>query len=397
VVHTDAIDAFAAEAVLFEDCYSTANITNPSHVSMFTSLYMKDHGVKDNMTKLDPSCPTMMENLMAERFLTAAFVSAFNFTPDRSDLNTKFSEFYGCRVYHERRAEDVNLDVLPWLGRHYNDDFFIWIHYFDVHMPYAPPFPYNTLHRDRGTETIELPLRKAGLEMYSASDSLHYYENMYKGEVAYLDDRFGELIDQLRALDVYDRSLIVVTSDHGESLGENRIYCEHNGLYENTTSVPLLIKTPRQESTGRVDGLVSSVDIYPTIFDYLDLPIGHRIRGRSLRQLMETGQESPQQTAYSEHGRQQQVSVRTPRYRSMLGLKDARLFPRFSIEKGKLELFDLDDPSGEQVDISGEDTQTSRTLKANLEAFMSDRLDFSGLPIDDEEYREKLRSLGYID
>ena len=68
-----------------------------------------------------------------------------------------------------------------------------------------------------------------------------------------------------------------------------------------------------------------------------------------------------------------------------------------SIEKGKLELFDLDDPSGEQVDISGEDTQTSRTLKANLEAFMSDRLDFSGLPIDDEEYREKLRSLGYID
>lgn len=395
---TGHLDALAADSVRFTGCFSAANVTNPSHASMFTSMYPKDHKVIDNYSLLSDDCPTLMDGLKEEGFRRAAFVSAWNFAPSRSDFPRRFDEFSSCRLHSERRAEDVNTEAFPWLNRHREDDFFLWLHYFDVHMPYSPPYPFNTLYTETGSDKIELPLRDQDtLHIYAESDDLHHYRNMYRGEVAYLDQQLGVLIRRLKDLRIYDDCLLIVTSDHGESLGENGIYCEHFGLYDNTTSVPLLIKLPGQEATGVVDGLVSTVDIYPTIYDLIGREIDHPIRGQSLLPLMRDLRDSTQDRVFSEHKGAEQVSMRTRSHRTLLGLEDIQAFPSYALEMGRLELYRADRPMLLENNLAEQMPQEAEKGKSLLLEFLDDRMRYTAKGIEDPEYLEKLRQLGYVD
>jgi len=397
-VRTPNLDAFARDAHLFEDAFSTANVTNPSHVSMFTSLYLKDHGVLNNFARLDPDCPNMIEGFGAAGFRTAGFVGSFNFQPERSDLPERFEEFFGCGEHFERRAEDVHDDLFEWLGQHYDEDLFVWAHYFDAHMPYVPPYPYNGWYTDTGDEKIQLPNRDdESLEMYAASDDLAYYKNMYRGEISYLDAQLGELMDLLRDLGIYDSSLIVVVADHGEHLGENGIYCEHRGLYDHTTAVPLMIKFPGRLYAGRSEGLVSTVDIYPTIFETLGLDVPGPVRGRSLLGLASGRTTEARDRVFSEHTSAYQVSVRTAQRRALLGLHDKEVFPGFAIVDGKLELYDAASAMEAEDDLAPELSEEAAFFAEELRAFRAERIAYESVGINDPEYIEKMRALGYVD
>ena len=397
---SESLDALAADGARFESCFTAANVTNPSHASLFTSLYPKDHGVVDNFMGLAPEVPTLMDALKSQGFVTAGFAASGNFEPDRMGIDREFDDFFPCADYWERRAEDVNRDLFPWLVDHADQDFFAWIHYFDVHLPYAPPAPYDKLYSDVAEGEIELPLRAGeALQVYGGSRNLQDFKNRYLGELAYLDDRFGELVEHLKSLGVYERSLMLVTADHGEALGEYGIYCEHRSLHDVVTSVPLVIKPPGgRAAVGEpvVPGLVSLLDLLPTVCDYVDAPWTSRARGRSLRGLVEGRGGQGAATVYSEHTFSSQVSLRTNELRALLGLESHQHFPNYAIEAGRLELRPVRD--GVELvdgpDVAADAAQAAQ-LRAELEAFLDDRAGFEARAIDSEEYRQRLRALGY--
>jgi len=397
-VKTPHMDQLAEEGTLFERAFATANVTNPSHTSMLTSLHVKDHAVTDNFTKLAPEVPTMLEPLREAGFRSAAFVSSFNFQPEKSDFDKRFDEFFPCEIYFERRAEDINLDAFPWLVEHAADDFFIWLHYFDVHMPYVPPYPYDRLYREPGDEEIELPIDyKGNLNWFAGTRKAGHYRSMYRGEVTYLDDQLGELFDQMKATGIYERATIVLVSDHGEALGEHGVYCDHASLYDEVTQVPLLIKEPSHMNAPgprRIDGLVSTVDLYPTIFELYDLAIPNLVRGSSLVPWMR-GEAGPSPTAaYSTFARGIQESLRTEEFRYLRGIKSEELFPRFAVEAGRQELLKLS-TDGDWTDVTESSAITVETLDGMLTGFLADELDYESVPIG-EEFTDEMESLGYV-
>jgi arylsulfatase A-like enzyme len=387
------IDALAAESILFESCYSTTNVTNPSHASILTSLHLKDHDVKDNFTRLSSDVPNMVSALGERGFRTAAFVSSHNFEPGVTGFDTLFDEFYPAEG-RQRRAEDVNHDLLPWLTANREGDFFAWVHYYDVHGPYDAPFPFNVRfpYRGPGRNPAAGDTPPAWLDVWTDPA---FASAQYLGEIAYVDHHFGLVLDHMRALGMYDGATIVVTSDHGESLGEHAIHCSHKGVHETTTRVPLVMRVPGV-TPGIVRGLVSSLDVYPTLFDFLDLPVPGTIRGESLRGLMERLSDSTREHVFSESAFGKQLTVRTRDFRAILGLEDTTLAPGVDIRQGQLELFATGRDPAERRDVSRARAKLARELELTLQEFLKDGMALGAERIDDAGFDEEMEGLGYV-
>jgi arylsulfatase A-like enzyme len=260
------------------------------------------------------------------------------------------------------------------------------------------------MYHESGSEKIDMALDyKGDPSWFAASDELAYYHNRYMGEVSYLDEQLGRMFDHLRALGIFDSMLIVVVADHGEAFGEHGVYCEHRGLHDPVTRVPLFIKAPAQRVGGVVDAIVSTVDIYPTILDYLGRQPSGRVRGRSLRPLADAaraGERVPAKAsdrAWSEHGGMLQLSARTPSHRLLVGFGDHDFFPRFAISQGNVELYPVAPQSGEGANLAAEMPELLDTLEREAEAFRADRFELSADEIEDEQYIERLRRLGYAE
>ncbi|MBW2726481.1 MAG: sulfatase, partial [Deltaproteobacteria bacterium] len=346
-VKTPSFDALARDSTLFSETYSTANVTKPSHFSIFTSSHVKDHGVDDNFKALGADTPSMIEALRKRGFRIAAFLAAYNFSAKQGSFSARFDDYFPTAV-RDRRAGDVNADVIPWMHENRNRDFFAWIHYFDAHAPYSAPYPYNRAYQ-QGDE-LEFPAPTSPdyswtrIRQKADRDVLR---KLYMGEVSYIDDEFGKLVAKLEQLGIYDRATIVLTADHGDAHGELGLWAVHRGLTDGTTRVPLLYKRPFGMPRGRIDGLVSTLDIYPTIFDWLGFEIAHPHRGVSLRPLMEQGMDSKREAVFSHHAHDYQVSVRTRDQRATLGLQDmvfGKQGAGYSISKDRMEVYDYSDP-----------------------------------------------------
>ena len=163
--------------------------------------------------------------------------------------------------FNERRAAQVNEAVLPWLEeqttKRSEQPFFLWVHYFDPHQPFVPPSPYDQL----------------------------YSHDPYEGEIAYTDAALGRLLDRLRQYEVLDRTLVVMTADHGEGRGEHNEITHAILAYNSTLHVPLIIRPTDWKTPRVVREAVGTVDIVPTILDLLGLPGGDGVQGRSLTPL----------------------------------------------------------------------------------------------------------------
>ena len=250
--HTPHIDRLAAEGVLARHVIAPAPTTLPSHTSIFTGLQPPVHGVRDNASFLVPDeAVTLAERLKAEGYRTQAFVSAmvlhrmYNLHQgfdgyddqlwgggDRADIS----------LMRERSGERTMDLVLQWLdgnlsARSEATPFFLWVHLFDPHAPYDPP--------PSDAKAAPTP---------------------YDGEIASVDRQIGRFVEALRRKNVLDNTILVFTSDHGESLGEHGEATHAVFIYESTVRVPLILRYPRKLPTGKVyDGPVRSVDIMPTI------------------------------------------------------------------------------------------------------------------------------------
>jgi len=273
---TPTLDALAREGVLFQTAVTSVPLTLPSHCSILTGTYPTLHGVRDNLGyTLGDDPPTLATILKGRGYTTAAFVGA-EVLDARRGLNRGF-DVYSSPFKRkmgrdnpllfnlqdlQRRAEEVVADALGWmsaqpLGR--DKPFFVWIHLYDPHTPYDPPPRFRALLHDP-----------------------------YDGEIAYADYAIGKFFGYLKEHALYDPTLIVAASDHGESFGEHSEY--HHGffIYDTTLLVPLIVKAPLGSgmTPRRVQAPVRTIDIAPTVLQFLGVAPPSSMQGSGLLSLM---------------------------------------------------------------------------------------------------------------
>src|ERR1700694_5235079 len=275
---TPTLDRVARQGVVFERAYSQAPLTPVSHATIFTGTYPQFHTVTDFGHPLPALLPFVPEILHKSGYRTAAFIGSLILDP-KANMAPGFDRgfdlfdagFHPKRGpnedrYHsvERRAGDVVGHAMRWMETNKNGKapFFIWIHLYDPHAPYDPPAAFDQRFADA-----------------------------YEGEIAYADSALGKIFSYLRQRGLYDRALITMMSDHGESLGAHGESMHGIFLYDETIRVPLLFKLPGELLAGRrVAARVRLVDVAPTLLSMLSLPLPPTFQGDSLVPLMKSSQ-----------------------------------------------------------------------------------------------------------
>jgi arylsulfatase A-like enzyme len=308
------IDRLAKESILFESAFSNACYTLPSHLSMFTGVYPAKHKVidPDGTTVLRPSIRTLPELLKAEGYTTLWFAPT-----EEPHLYLKWG--FG-RGIDETLAPGLYEHKIPhlftWLTNNREHKFFAFLHTYIVHDPYTPPQPFYDRYAgdykgkivgerskflelvyefkpDHKFEFIDgrAPFRQLFWSRVDFNDpkDIEHLRALYEAEIRYVDTLVEKVVHKLKELQISDKTVIILTSDHGEAFGQHGRFL-HNSLHHENLHVPLILKIPHMPP-AKVKQQVQSIDIVPTILDYLGLPVPHYMEGRSLLPLAvgETG------------------------------------------------------------------------------------------------------------
>ncbi len=369
-VATPNLDALRSDAVLFENAYSHVPLTLPSHTSIFTGLLPPQNGVRDNLGyELGPRPVTLAALLKANGYATGGAVSTvilshatgisrgFDFYEDNVEP-TKINQPIG-RV--QRGGSDTQALLAEWVGGRGAKPFFAFLHLFEPHTPYDPPEPYKSR-----------------------------YKLAYDGEIARADEIVGTFISFLRERDLYERSLIIFLSDHGEGLNEHG-EDEHGVLlYREDIHVPLMVKFPQSRRHGEtVKAPVALVDVFPTVAEVVGIAVPAGLAGRPLTAALRTstsGSSGPPRRIYGE----------TLYPRLHLGWSDlASLIDDRNqyIQSPRSELYDIVSDPGEKHDLAEQLPPAFRSMRAELER-MPRPLQPPGSS--DPETIKKLAALGYV-
>lgn len=406
IVKTPNFDALAGDAVLFENCFSSTHSTTPSHVSLFTSLHMKDHGVLSVSFHVPVIEQFMPKVFKAAGYRTAAFTSAAPLA-EKSNINQGF-DFFNAPNGAERSAGETNELVLPWLEDNSGSDFFLWVHYFDSHMEYLPPEPYDRMYSgESGEKVVPSAIRNPRIyksqyaDYLNSSDDAGHFKALYKGEASYLDSELGRLISKLKELGVYDDCTIIVIADHGESLGEHGIYWDHEGIYDTTIRVPLIIKLKGGVMAGPRSQIVSNLDVYPTLLELAGIECSWPVRGKSLIGIFnDPAAPEVHEEVFSQSVFQYDVSIRTHEYTYIRHMADSCKGTKIDLIKdpsGNQELYMAQADRAQVNNVVTSERELAARLNRKAIEFMDDRLSTTkAKEVTDKEQLEKLKALGYI-
>ncbi len=403
---TPALAALAGRSALFDDAYAQETNTDPSHASMFTGLYPHVHGSTHNGVVLRPGVTTLAEILRGAGFRTAGFVSGAAMAARITGLERGFESYDDAFAGVRRDGAETTRRALDWLrARPAAERRFLFLHLYDPHGPYRPEGAYAALFPDDGhgpaLERIPEYQRTFAADGQLVT-ALGDYVRRYDAMVRYSDDRLGEL---LAAVDP-ERSVVVVLSDHGETLGERYHPLDHGGhVTDEQTRIPLVIHVP-DAAPVRIAAPVETVDLLPTLLELLGVPppAGLELPGRSLAPLL-TGAapRAPERELVFSSSR-----ALSDRYADRgYALDSARRIHAARSSRWKLvwypgserdyfELYDLAADPGETKDVVAAHPHARDALAAALRAWLGE----PGAPPAAElspEVREKLRALGYAD
>ena len=371
---TPNIDKVAREGILFENVISPVPLTLPAHSSMMTGTIPPTHGVMGNGDyRLTPPNLTLAEILGANGFTTGAFVSTFV-------LDSQFGLDQGFDTYDdafetpskeasvgghgaERRADATTRVALDWLDENKASDFFLFLHYYDPHDAYEPPEPYASRHA----------------------------ANPYAGEIAYTDEWIGRFLDRLKALGLDESTLVIVTADHGEMLGEHGEETHQFFIYQSAIRVPLIFRLPGGTAPVRVAEPAGLIDIVPTVCGLLGLERPANVQGVDLSAAFEEGGAALSDRAlYCES-----FTPATLGANPLRGVVERRY--KF-IQTTRPELYDIIEDPGESVNLVEEKSRLARDLQDRLRRILMDSLLVGGdvgLGLS-AEARARLVSLGYV-
>jgi len=373
---TPMVDALASRGTWFSTCVTPQPLTLPSHTSIFTGLYPFHHGVRNNGTYIVPDRDVTLAELFHEKgYATHAVISAF-VLDSRFGLDQGFDTYdddlsggpkQKMFMFKEVKAEQTAARAVRWLQseRDRERPFFLWVHFFDPHADYEPP----------------------------AEWAAKFPGDPYQGEISYADNSFGFILKELDDQQILENTVVVFTSDHGDGLGEHGESTHSLFIYESTTRVPLLMTGPGVPAGRRVDQLVRTVDIAPTVLDLAGLEVPAGLDGASLVPVW-NGRED-QRTAYLETF-VTRLNFGWSELRGMRGVgSKVILAPRpeaYDLAADPEETRNLLEDGGSMPDA---DRELMRELQEIVDADpfthgeqQEDKLD--------QETRRKLASLGYV-
>ncbi|MEM9381192.1 MAG: sulfatase [Planctomycetota bacterium] len=398
-VVTPHLDRMAGDGALFANCYTAANVTNPSHISLMTGVHPRDTKIIDNSTRLAGSARTLAATFRDAGYQTFAAMSAFHLSDQISGLGVGFDRLNVVRGL-VRDGEDTLAIATDWLDDAEGAPLFLWIHLFDAHTPYE-------LSEEATAELVATH----GSDPYSPDSSLglegEYYmpwlkesrvtdpsfiDRLYAGEVEYLDGALGPFLDRPRIRD----AAIAFTSDHGEALGERDSWWGHFGLQRATLHVPLILRGPGVPAGSRSEGAARQIDVGRTLLDMAGLEDA-AFPGRDLRADLAEERPIEPRFAIASHGFA--ASIELDGWILELYMRSAENhLSGVPYAVGQCTLFDTrSDPKCER-DLLLEEFDRAMKMRSALIAWL-DAAEVTGLNSINEnvppEVEEKLRQLGY--
>jgi len=400
---TPHLDRLAAAGIRFADARSQANVTNPSHTSIFTGLRGLDAGILDNHTRLDPSVDTLASAFLRAGYRTAAF-------PAASHVGAGILEipgFESIAPVHGAAALDADVNVdrfLDWLDRVEGERFFAWLHFFDPHMPYDPPEEirrqfYSGDPREGPSPFAEDPVfLLAHPSVRQEFDDVRdpaYPDALYRGEIHFMDREIGRLLDELERRGILDDLGILAVADHGESHGEHGVYFNHGGLHEPNLRIPMIARLPGFPAGLVVREPVGHLDIVPTLASLYGLEMDSAPRlGRDLTPLLCGGTVESDDVRIFECAANKEVAVLKGDYKLIKRVPKSERSPQL------VYLYDLSEDPGESEDRSDELPAVARSLESIVEPWVAaGRSKTWRNPRDERQRREleRLRALGYLE
>ncbi|MCW5893541.1 MAG: sulfatase-like hydrolase/transferase [bacterium] len=427
------IDAFAADAVLFEQAFSQSSWTKPAMASLLTGHYPSMHQTNLEQQKL-PESETIVTQLLRDQGYRTAVLSGNPWiTPDYG-FGRGVDHFYS--IYDERfarvtlfmnalkriskqtggrnwiynkvkllvqgelsttaRDEVLTTEASRWLDANHDRPFYMHVHYMSPHHPYDPPPPYDKWVPDKSAKPVTYYPKKSyfpfdegqAIPEAQREDMIARYD----GDILFVDTVFQKLLGKLKSLGILDDTIVIVVADHGEEFYEHKNWGHGQGLYNELIHVPLIIRYPKAFQPSRIGTPVMSVDILPTVLELASAPPKPTAAGRSLVPLAkgDTVPRNPQ--AFSE------LIYRFGATRSVVDDKH-KLIHKQQDQRVASELYDLSTDYPEQKDLVAQDA----TEAAKLQSQMTDTLKWADAhkataaeaKIDDE-MGKRLKALGYL-
>jgi arylsulfatase A-like enzyme/parvulin-like peptidyl-prolyl isomerase len=369
---TPTLDAMAAQGVVVEDAVVQVPQTRPSHASLLTGLYPFEHGLRDNASPaLSAKFQTLATVLAAAGYDTAAFIGAYPVSrasglargfrvygdPFRGDLESLTDD-----SPNERPANEVVDEALAWLKRPRGaKPLFLWVHMFDPHQPYEPPPPYST----------------------------RYAREPYDGEIAFCDAQLKRLFEALdRAGPAGNNRITVVTSDHGEGLGDHGEDEHHLFAYDTTLKVPLIVSGPLLPKGLRVSGQFRSIDLMPTVLELLGVP-APRVTGVSRASNLKSGTVIPQDESYAEN-------LYAAIHAGYAPVRTLRAEGFKFIDLPKAELYRIAEDPSEAANLISVRGPVALAMQKRLREINPEAKGGAPEVALDREAQERLSSLGYV-
>ena len=402
------IDQFASTGIIFKNCFAQSSWTKPSVASMFTSLYPSSHGsyqidgdLEEGM-RIGPNAVTLAEILRSHGYATAAF-SDMGHVSKTFGFDAGFDSFYNLYEFAKKINGNTPIKttinpIYEYLKNNVNRPNFLYIHTVYPHDPYAPPEEYNIFSQPGSSFNGDI--RQALLDKIPVNRD--EVISLYDGEILYSDTLFRQFLEKLEELNIRDNSVIILLADHGEPLNQNNhgFWRHGNALYDEDIKIPLIISFPKKNRIkGSVNAIVQSIDIMPTILDYLNIAMPQKIQGKSLMPLLLKKSSSLNSEGYVfcelnkyQDERSAIYAYRTDKFKYI-----------FNKSTGKEELYDIIHDPEEAYNLTSLEPQLASELRKkvldkieNLKNFLPKRKQLLQKIKIPKEVKKSLKALGYI-
>ncbi|MBI2835106.1 MAG: sulfatase, partial [Acidobacteria bacterium] len=398
---TPFLDSLASGATLYRRAQSPADFTLASHASMFTGVFPTSHGARSSEVggRVSPSAAlpdkfrTLAEVLRSRGYRTAAIVANFTFLTPGFNIDQGFDSYAlqapRCtpaspfwlvqglsrtvlpshappRGRAVENAAEINQEAFAVLDRFSRDSrpFLLFVNYMDAHWPYEPPAPFGDRFPgsdDHFEQRRYYRLRNAVLQQQrqiTDRERAHLL-SQYDGAIAFIDRQIEALVARVKRLGLYDNSLIVVTSDHGEAFGERQLMEHWVSVYRDQVHVPLIIKYTNQRGADVVERPVSTADLYPTILQLAGVKLPAAVQATSL---FDRGAPDAGPIISESFPRPEYVALH-PRFRRIDRAIFEGPFKYIVSTDGRRELYNLDEDPDERRNLLTRDAATAKTLQ----------------------------------
>lgn len=412
------LDRLAENALVYENAFTVMSHTLPAHVSLMTGVHTATHKVLNNRWRYQGSHPLLAQLLKQRGYATAAFVAGFPLRAE-SGLDAGFDLYEDTtmpdgRLLHKVAGERITSHALKWLESQQEGPFFLFVHYFDTHFPYEdppdsqPPFKVDQVladwMSDAGISDIQIEdIAPTPIPLNGKLVDLPMLINAYDNQIHRVDHLIGQLLETLKRLQLDTKTLLIITSDHGEGLGQHAYYAHGLHLYEEQLRIPLIVRPPTTASwqPGRIESTVSLLDLAPTVLDLVGLEPPPASPGIKLPLAPSSGTPKGRSILAERRFFLPEGRKRRGRFAAeptLHVLRGDNPMKYFLDGDGTEQLYDLSTDPSELHNLASQRPEQCARLHNDLQSLLEDRTADAAIVEQkmDEQTERALRALGYI-